>query len=964
VKKTIFLTLFSLLVFNLTITKSFASVDSRRQQLIQVIDEELREVTRLNKRSGSRNPSLVIRMAELLLEKARLIKEQENTRFLRLGPKERRKINKTKFYSGSRKYFRQAQKTCLFILKKFKRFKGKGDVYYILAYNAKEFGKNKQAKQYFIQATKYAPKKAVTSYKSKLALAEIYFNKSEYRKAVPLYEQALPYLKGKDKWYTKDSYNLSWCYFRIGKVNAAIRKMKEVHRLSKKPQYVDMSFSIERDLAYFYTDSGRTKEAVQFYKKRGKKISANLIKVGNYLVNQGKFSSAEKVFVEALRYKTSQAEEVEIHSKLLSLYERFGRGKKHLKSSKTVFAFAKEGRLRPDQKEQLIYHVERMSALLQKQVASKRYIAQPKVQSRKAEMAVEYFKMLAVLKPKTAHKSYFFAGETYYSSKKFNKAVGMYDQASKLAAKARDRKIEKLSFDGMMASLGGKGITKATSAKYLTAVYLIYIKKNPRDKKANKIFQRLFSEYYNKKDIVNCEKTLMAYRRNFKNEWKVQEAMLARIMDFYKNKGDKAAIKRWVSRINKGEFVVSKKYAKKVKVLLLTMQFENVEKASSKGDKKRALKGYVEIYRDTETNAEAKKNAAYNIAVLFHELGDFPRTYGWTKRALSHMAAKDVKKFQGSFLAIAADFFNRQKFNESAEVYESVLNKTCKKKSSNKNIFFKNAVVINLANDRFQKAENIIKNSQRCRISKKYLDDANFDLLKYFGEKRLWDKFANQVNNLQRNISFRPKLIAEQGKLFEAYMQSGRISLANNVQKRIMSHYKAGKRKNQKFPLESLDVIANIKVKELMRKAEALKSIKLRFPEKAYNGLLKRKFASLDKVTASALSLLETGSGQGIVTGYRIMIEAYQDLAKEVREFRPSGKSKDYVTSFQKSMKQITQPLVNRSLQFRNEALKQINKSSILAKDNLWFKNKSNAGFVVEFDSLQRGVIMDRGGRR
>ena len=60
-----------------------ANVEQRRIQILNLIEEELREVKRLNKQNGSRNASLLLRMAELLLEKARHIKEKENfTSFL------------------------------------------------------------------------------------------------------------------------------------------------------------------------------------------------------------------------------------------------------------------------------------------------------------------------------------------------------------------------------------------------------------------------------------------------------------------------------------------------------------------------------------------------------------------------------------------------------------------------------------------------------------------------------------------------------------------------------------------------------------------------------------------------------------------------------------------------------------------------------------------------------------------
>ena len=59
----------------------FNSFADRRNELIKVIDLELKEVTRLNKQTRTSNPDLLLRMAELLLEKARLVKEVENIKF-------------------------------------------------------------------------------------------------------------------------------------------------------------------------------------------------------------------------------------------------------------------------------------------------------------------------------------------------------------------------------------------------------------------------------------------------------------------------------------------------------------------------------------------------------------------------------------------------------------------------------------------------------------------------------------------------------------------------------------------------------------------------------------------------------------------------------------------------------------------------------------------------------------------
>jgi hypothetical protein len=53
------------------------SLDERRKQIIEIIDEELDEITRLSREVRGKNPDYLLRMAELNLEKARLWREKE-----------------------------------------------------------------------------------------------------------------------------------------------------------------------------------------------------------------------------------------------------------------------------------------------------------------------------------------------------------------------------------------------------------------------------------------------------------------------------------------------------------------------------------------------------------------------------------------------------------------------------------------------------------------------------------------------------------------------------------------------------------------------------------------------------------------------------------------------------------------------------------------------------------------------
>ena len=102
-----------LLFFSLSLSfpLPLLSIEGPRKELLQIIDEELTEIIRLDRQQRHRDPNLLLRMAELHLEKARLYKENENQRYLRLPPKQRRRQGKSKarYFQKSQKYFQKSQ---------------------------------------------------------------------------------------------------------------------------------------------------------------------------------------------------------------------------------------------------------------------------------------------------------------------------------------------------------------------------------------------------------------------------------------------------------------------------------------------------------------------------------------------------------------------------------------------------------------------------------------------------------------------------------------------------------------------------------------------------------------------------------------------------------------------------------------------------------------------------------------
>ncbi|MFI5391685.1 MAG: tetratricopeptide repeat protein, partial [Bacteriovoracales bacterium] len=201
--------LFFIIIFSVT---SFADVEERRDKILKLIDSEVQEISRLVKQTRGSNPNFILRLSELYFEQARLLHERELDRFKNLSSEQKDAIDKRSFYAESRNKFENAQKTAKFLLKNYPRYPQKGDVYYILAKNSMEFQDTKSASEYFTKAYSNAGANDELKEKAGVSMAENYYNNKKYAQAIPLYEKAL--VGKKDKWWTKDAYNLAWCYYR------------------------------------------------------------------------------------------------------------------------------------------------------------------------------------------------------------------------------------------------------------------------------------------------------------------------------------------------------------------------------------------------------------------------------------------------------------------------------------------------------------------------------------------------------------------------------------------------------------------------------------------------------------------------------------------------------------------------------------------------------------------------------
>lgn len=936
------------------------TLDERRKKILSIVDEELSEVSRLAKQQDYKSPDTLLRLSELNLEKARLWREVENEQYLNIPAEERRNLNKKDYFGSSNKFFDAANDAGHVVVKRFPKYKGIGEVYYILAYNYKELGNNDLAQKYFKLASKDAPKDSKVGLKSKLALADYYYNAGNFREAIPLYEASVN--KMDEKWWTKDAFNLAWSYYRIKNYDRAINLMKEVHRKSGG-KYVDMRNMVERDIGIFYIDAGRMNDAISFYEGLGINYTEQFVKIANSIVTQGRFAQAETLLKQAAKNEKNRDKRVEILIAQLNLFDKFNKVSEHLEVCKELVALHQKEPLNTDDYNKLVFQVNKKAAELQKATASDIYKNVPKVQKQKSAEAIAYFELSGQLTPGQKAEKIFFQGETAYAARNYGKAIGLYITSFDAARATNDKKIMNQSLEGMLSSLGQKDLNSKIAEKNYIPVYSRYLAFDAKSERASSIYVKLFNAQFDGKDLAGAEKTMADFAKNFPGDYKTQEGMLAKVMEEHRKNKNYAAVKGYVSRINDGEFKISKKYADALRSLMTKIQIEGVQQSLEKGDKAVALKGYHQIYESSESTPKAKVNAAYNLSALYYEMGNTNQSYEWSVTAIRDMEVADVNKFADSFLSIASGLFLRQEFNRSADLSFRMVAKLCKENSSNKVVAYKNAAFIALANNDINKALEVRDFGKQCSISDAAIAEVSFEILKDLGKARRWEAYEKLIAELETNSKNFPQLIKPLEDLRKEYLGIGNTEEARQTADKQNRYYQLAKSQKLDIPVEALDLMAEKMLVSVQDKKQRLDQIRLQFPEAEFNNAVKSKLQLLDQMTSDVNNIQKVGSGKGIVEAYKYVIGAYESFGTELKNFTPEGKAPEYVESFKKAMAEVHGPILANARKQRSEVKKLIADNKILSFSNyavLYSELESNKRFLTE----KEAVLMERGGRQ
>lgn len=936
--------------------------EKKRQKYLRLLDEQFKEINQLSGESEHKNPILLLRLANILLDKARILKESELEKLLTLPPEDRDRKRKDA-HTESTNHIRKSLELCNAVVKSpsFPRFKDKADVYLIIANINKEMGNTELANKYLKLAVNDKDGNEESKRKSKLSLAEINFNNQQFDDSATLYESAR---RSTDQWWTKDSFNLAQCYFMQKKYSKALELMLEVHTKSKEDRYINFAPQVENEIAKYFIEAGKKDEAVDFYKKLGKNISKQFLKIALHLVDKREYTRADKMLIEALNNEPDLATKKEIYFAVLKLDKQFDRTANMLKLSTELVNLYEQGQL-SKQEADILYHnyVDFMSKTLLKRIADGTYKSSPDLQKKKTEESVAFGLLASRLDQKDKSQSLYIVAETNFAGAQFIEAFSNYEKAYDHAKIAKNTKVMKDSVDGMLKCIEkAKGkLDKQNKGAFIKALEI-----DPSANRSDEIFQRLFNIYNAENNVEDCERVLASYHKYFPAKSAEQEVMLEKILAHHTESKNFDSYNKWVSKIKTGEFKVSDKFKQALVTNTASLQLGTARKLDEGGDKQKAAQAYIAVFNNPDSTKESKDAASFNLALIYNQFSMRKEYYHWAVENLKIMPIEKSKDRVDAYDKFSSDLFYGQEFVASSDLSIRALDKYCSSGVKQNLFFFRNAFFSYMADNKFDEAIKICAKAEKCGIEKQVVNDVKFAVLNELMKDKKWNNATFLINDLGKDSSNYPILIGYLEDLKEAYRGVGNSSVVETINQKMKVYFDYCNKNKLQVSDESRSVLAAPYILQIEGQIKEYVKTQLTFPIEQFVGVMKKRSAIIASINQIFEKVKDTGSGRGIVKAGKLKIDLEQRFIKEVREFTPSGDKIDanYKVAFKKDMEKQTAALLKETLQDIAEIKDVIKKEQILSPDSAWFFADKRINIDLEYKYHRGAVTMDKGGNQ
>ena len=967
-----------------------AKMSKKWHKLNKLIDQEEKAISKITKMG----PRLKWRLIELNTERIKLIREKENKIFLSANPRTRKANGKSYYFKESSRMYRKVKRDGLNIIKRWPRFKYVSDIYYTLALNSRDYGGDHETEKYLLKALRTSHKYSKSLHSIKTSLAEYYYNKKKYEKAIRFYKDVLK--NKEDEWYTKHLYNVSWCYIKTNQYDLAIDHALLSFESSKIlledtpkdapaiKKYIPVTDQVLDSIGLFYVLAERIKEGTRFYIDNVEHPADYLIKMAKKTAEDKGADLAEYIYVSALdnaldkkdKDKKYLNEEVQIRIELLDFYRNFKKFEKFWKISVALDEINQEKKISEINEEYQIQITEKLRSFVGYLQVRFTRNSQQNIQEfseDQRDRIIDFFDILARINPHETDSYRFYQGETFFAISDYKSSFEYYQRAleahrtrykkeekeirtQKLGPKEKIAKVPYIAmpiekeekkkhveltkkiFDALLASLENGKFVKTMNFERTVYTYKNHILAYPSNERTRKIHTKLFNLYLNHNKVEDATLAMKDYMKAYPGDVKIQQGMLTQIMDQHIKDKNTDALAVWIAELQKGFLSFQKDYIEKSILILGGLLFDRYQKLDIAGKKEEAAMGYIELFKSEKYPQSIKAKSAYRASLIYLDMFYTKNSFKWLQTALKLFTEKERFERKKEILAMVNKLMLAQDFESSAAISEDYIDIYCKTDFKEKSDLYQASVQYRLIEGQFEKAYQNYERAKRCRIPQKIREATLLGMGDFFFRHRKYKTFMSFHKKYQ-NVGhmhefYHNSFLAMYWDYYLKDSDAGKKLVIDYFSKYFTRTNKTKAQKEMEMVLHFYKVYSTLSQQSVTQFPNPAK-----YDENQFNQALESNIQTMKNMADQLVPFIKSGQPHIITKCYKLLETKYSELATVIRDYTPQGMPKEYVEGLRGAMKGLSDNLFKESKNQNKTALDLIKKETILAPNNKDFIN-------------------------
>lgn len=891
----------------------------QERQVILIRNQEIQQLRLVLGRryTESRRPDLLLRLAELYIERYRFFFFKENEihqRALQQGTRSS-KVN----HNRSRQELKIANEICLAILKSRVPFERLDQVYYFLGYNAQEMNDLKAANQYFKTVITRFPSSPSTpeAYRN---LAENAFQSQKYTEAVAYYEKAARYTELPS--YPRTLYKLAWAYFRTRKKSQALNSMKRViATASQNEKFGGVREEALNDIVMMFAEAGEFEEARSFFSKieGGAEFYVTALKkLAVSYKRQGKYKLAEQVKSGLVQEYGDKRPDL-IFEMLAENLENARLQKNEKQEShalEKILRFHAEHRETIERSEKAKEIVERVQVYVRGKASEIHKKAQKSSTQQKKKLYVDAARFYALFlqhfshlkKPEEISQIRIYRADCLLASDQENQAIGELEKTLREEGNQKYRyeagtTLLNLLIKKLDAARGQKQHASPAMEKKFIELANLFESVFPKDplipelrfKKTklgyaeednHRILKKYIDDYPQRKESLEAAQELVSEALKRKQTQEATE--LAK--EFLAN--DKL-----MQTDSKGEL---KQY---LTAIVQRQSFANIQDLEKDQNYLEAARRFESLSKNAGGDREVEQKAQYNAAINYEKAGDGASAVRLLLTLLKQKNSPYSKNANEDLKRMASQFLWKGSYEEAIRVYESLHQQGIEGSNASQS-YLRTAFYIAVGIEKPEEAQRLLQKISNV--------DLSFEYGALLVKKNELEKALLQYRNLASRSTDRK---AE--ALFWVADLYHRLHEPKKARSYLEQTADLAQKNKKGISPKDRNFIARASFQLIQPTYDKFNEINLQLPEKVLQERTKQKLGMLESLVSRYVNVVNIGDGEWGIAAFERIASLFMNFADALEQVPiPEEYQGDRRTAYRKGIEQVTSPMRAKALDY------------------------------------------------